>query len=514
LTSPAPAPAPALELRGIEKRFGPVRAVTSLDLAIRCGEVHAVLGENGAGKSTLMNISSGFLAPDVGLILVNGEPVEFGSPRDALAAGVGMVHQHFRLVAQFSVAENLAIGANDVPAVISRGELNERAAKLSEQFRLSVEPDRPVWTLSAGEKQRVEILRTLCRGAQVLILDEPTAVLTPDEGLQLCATLRDMAADGVAVVFISHKLNEVLDVADRISVMRRGSLVATEPRHNCDVDSLARLMFGDVSSTNRPTRRERTSEGPVVLKVTRVSATDERGVKTLKDISFDVRRGEIVGVVGVAGNGQQDLEAVVTGLVKPDSGDVQVDDGRNSGPRAAKHTRVAHIPEDRLGMGLVPGEPIWSNAILRRHREKPISHGPLLRRDRARKFASDLAQSVNLSTTSVRTPVGHLSGGNAQKLLTGRELYGDRVLVVAVNPTQGLDVRAAAGVREALQEAAGRGLGVLLISADLDEVLLLGDRVAVLYEGAIVGQFNRDQTDRDQIGKLMGGDVSGAPNGE
>ena len=496
---------PRLELRGIEKRFGPVQAVASLDLSFNRGEVHAVLGENGAGKSTLMNISAGFLAPDAGAILIDGQPVLFGSPRDAIAVGVGMVHQHFRLVEQFSVAENLAIGAADVSEVVSQAELKRRAAGLSEQFGLGVEPDRPVWTLSVGEKQRVEILRTLSRGAQVLILDEPTAVLTPEESVQLCSTLRGMAAGGATVVFISHKLNEVLAVADRISVMRRGALVATEPRANCSLDLLAKMMFGDFSGEQRVSHRERESGSPVVLGLSQVSASDDRGVRALRSVSFDVRLGEIVGIVGVAGNGQQELEEVITGLRKPDDGKIEINGKVTRGVRAIQNAKIAHIPEDRLGMGLVGGESIWRNAILRRHHVKPISQGPLIRRRAAKRFAADLADSVNLSTKDVATPVRHLSGGNAQKLLAGRELHGDRVAVIAVNPTQGLDMQAAGAVRNSILEAADRQLGVLLISADLDEVLLIADRILVLYEGEIAGEFESDQADRDRIGVLMGG---------
>ena len=504
---------PALELRGMEKRFGPVQAVASLDIAFKRGEVHAVLGENGAGKSTLMNIAAGFLAPDAGTILVNGVPVQFGAPRDAIAAGVGMVHQHFRLVEQFTVAENLAIGAADVPEVTSLVELNMRAEQLSEQFGLGVEARRLVWTLSVGEKQRVEILRTLSRGAQVLILDEPTAVLTPQESMQLCSTLRGMAAGGATVIFISHKLNEVLAVADRISVMRRGSLVATEERADCDLDVLAKLMFGDIPGEQRTAYRERDPNSPVVLGLNRVSASDDRGVRALRDVSFDVRLGEIVGIVGVAGNGQQELEEIVTGLRKPDDGNIEVNGRVMRGARAFQNAKIAHIPEDRLGMGLVGSESIWRNAILRRYRGKPISRGPLIRGRAARRFAGELASSVNLSTNKVGTPVRHLSGGNAQKLLAGRELHGDRAAVVAVNPTQGLDVQAAGAVRDALLEAADRGLAVLLISADLDEVLQLADRILVLYEGEIAGEFESDQLERDQIGRLMGGGARQAASG-
>jgi simple sugar transport system ATP-binding protein len=500
---------PALELRGIEKRFGSVQAVDSLNLSFAPGEVHALLGENGAGKSTSMNIAAGFLAPDVGTISVQGEPIQFGTPRDAIAVGVGMVHQHFRLVEQFSVARNLALGATDVREIISPGELTERAARLSEQYGLEVEPTRPVWSLSVGEKQRVEILRTLSRGAQVVILDEPTAVLTPDESDRLCATLREMAAQGRTVVFISHKLNEVMSVADRVSVMRAGSLVATNEKSDCDIQMLGRLMFGDAAAASPKAERRRQPSERVALRIKDAVVKDDWGLEALRGVSLEVRGGELVGLVGVAGNGQRELEEAIAGLRNLSAGAVEVDGTELSNGRPSKRSKLAYIPEDRLGMGLVGSEPIWRNAILRRHRSREISRGPIIRNGAAKRFAADLAESVNLSTKDGGTLVQHLSGGNAQKLLAGRELFGNRAAVVAVNPTQGLDVQAAAAVRDALVDAVERDLGVLLISADLDEVLLLADRVLVLYEGRICGEFRRGQSDRDRIGMMMGGGARG-----
>jgi simple sugar transport system ATP-binding protein len=500
---------PAITLRGIRKRFDQVVAVDGVDLAFAPGEVHALLGENGAGKSTLMNIVAGFLAPDTGEIELDGQSVLFRSPRDALAAGIGMVHQHFRLVEQFTVAENLAIGSADAGAKGSRGGLVRWAAEIGERFGLGIEPDKPLWRLSVGEKQRVEILRTLARGAKVLVLDEPTAVLTPPESHALLETVRRMAAEGATIIFISHKLNEVLSVADRITVMRRGQLVQTLPRAECDIPSLARLMVGDAATPEGVSveRTGRPSSGEPALVASGLSAHDERGVLALDDVSLTVARGEIVGVAGVAGNGQKELEEVLAGLRKPTSGTIRVG-GRDLVGQSVRRfieAGVAHIPEDRKGMGLVPSEPIWRNAILKRDREAPIARGPLLRSREAKRVARELAAKVNLSTDNVNTSVGHLSGGNAQKLLAGRELEGDRTVVIAVNPTQGLDVGAIAAVWRQLVAARDRGLGVLLISADLDEVLHLSDRILVQYEGRMVGEFVREDVERDHVGVLMGG---------
>jgi ABC-type uncharacterized transport system ATPase subunit len=495
---------PALALHGIEKRFGDVVAVHKLDIEFLPGEVHALLGENGAGKSTLMNIVAGFLTPDEGEIFVEGKPLQFGSPRVALAAGIGMVHQHFRLVEKFSVAENLAIGAHDVSPLSSTRALKNRAKKLAERYRIDIDPARKIWALSEGEKQRVEILRTLSRGAKILILDEPTAVLTPEESERLCSNLREMATEGSTVIFISHKLNEVLSVADRISVMRHGQLLATKDRSLCSLESLSKMMFEEHEDRDEShyVRREGGSE---VLVVSGISAHDDRDVLTLKDVSLTVRSNEIVGVVGVAGNGQQELEQVITGLRKPDSGRVEIDGTLIRDVRSALRAGLAYIPEDRLGTGLVPSQSIWRNAILRNYKDRPIRRTRIIRARHAQHFASELSKTVNLSTNDTAALVQQLSGGNAQKLLAGRELEQDRRAVVAVNPTQGLDVKAATAVRQALGGACDRGLAILLISADLDEVLAVADRILVLYEGAITGDFTSDNADRDRIGLLMGG---------
>jgi ABC-type uncharacterized transport system ATPase subunit len=494
----------AVALHGIEKSFGDVVAVHKLDIQFLPGEVHALLGENGAGKSTLMNIVAGFLTPDEGEIFVGGKPLQFGSPRVALAAGIGMVHQHFRLVERFSVAENLAIGAHDVSALSSARVLNDRAKMLSERYRIDIDPTRKIWALSEGEKQRVEILRTLSRGAKILILDEPTAVLTPEESERLCSNLRVMASEGSSVIFISHKLNEVLSVADRISVMRHGELLQTKDRSLCNLDSLSKMMFEE-HEDREDFHHVRREGGNDVLVVSAITAHDDREVLTLKDVSLTVRSNEIVGVVGVAGNGQQELEQVITGLRKPDSGKVQIGGASIRGIRSALRAGLAYIPEDRLGTGLVPSQSIWRNAILRNYKDHPIRRTRIIRARHAQNFATELTKTVNLSTNDTTTLVQQLSGGNAQKLLAGRELEQDRRAVVAVNPTQGLDIKAATAVRQALSEACDRGLAVLLISADLDEVLAVSDRILVLYEGEIRGAFTSDNADRDRIGLLMGG---------
>jgi simple sugar transport system ATP-binding protein len=504
----AAAAVPAITLAGIHKRFGEVLAVDNVSLSLLPGEVHAVLGENGAGKSTLMNILGGFLAPDAGIIEVDGEPVLFKTPRDALAARIGMVHQHFRLVEEFTVAENLAIGVESVDSA-SRRDLERHAAELSERFGFPVDPSRRLWELSVGEKQRVEILRTLGQGAKVMVLDEPTSVLTAAEGEVLLATMRTMAAEGNTIVFISHKLNEVMAVADSITVMRKGRVVGQLGKSEAGLSKLAQLMIGDTAtqSDGAGARPSGSRVGETVLSVERVSACDAWGTETLHDVSLELRAGEILGIAGVAGNGQAQLEEVLTGMGSPTAGTIRL----NGTPMEGKSVRrfidagVRCIPEDRRGTGLAPEEPIWRNAILKCYRQEPVSRGFLLRKGAAMKIASELAEKVNLSTAQMNTPAAHLSGGNAQKLLAGRELEGEPSYVVAVNPSQGLDVGAVAAMWRQLVEARDRGIAVLLISADLDEVLHLSDRVLVQYEGRFVGEVPRAEADRQRIGVLMGG---------
>jgi len=436
---------------------------------------------------------------------VGGRSISFGSPRASLAAGIGMVHQHFRLVEKFTVAENLAIGADDVGSVSTPLQLVKRARALAEKFDVDIDPASPIWALSEGEKQRVEILRTLSRGARVLILDEPTAVLTPDEAERLCRNLRGMAAEGTTVIFISHKLNEVMSVADRISVMRHGALLQTRHRRDCTIETLSKIMFEEHEASDERLRHQQRTSGDEVLTVSHLSARDDRDVPALRNVSFVVRQREIVGVVGVAGNGQKELEQLVTGDRRPDEGSIAIDGVEIHGIRSALRAGLAYIPEDRKGTGLVPSQSIWRNAILRNYLEEPINRRGLIRGRHARSFASELVARVELSTNDTATLVHQLSGGNAQKLLAGRELEQRRRIVIAVNPTQGLDIKAAYAVRKALSDACDNDLAILLISADLDEALGLADRILVLYEGQITGEFTAEQADRNHIGMLMGG---------
>jgi general nucleoside transport system ATP-binding protein len=496
-------------MHGITKRFPGVVANEDVHFEARVGEVHALLGENGAGKTTLSNVLTGLYRPDEGEIELYGEPAHFHSPRDALDAGICMVHQHFRLVDPFSVAENVLLGDH-------RGEgrrvfvhppaIERRVAELGEAYSLAVDPHARMWQLSIGEQQRVEILKALYRDARILIMDEPTAVLTPQEADALFATLRSMAGEGRTVIFISHKLHEVMAVADRVTVLRGGRTVATIEAADATLRSLAALMVGREVDAVRRTVPEH-APGVVALDVEGISARGDRGGEALRNVSLRVRAGEIVGVAGVAGNGQRELAETVSGMRSPSAGTIEVAGRalRRGDPRAAIAAGVAHVPEDRLGTGLAPSLSITRNAVMKTYRSPPLSWGPVLRLRRMADIARSLITRYDVKAPGPETPVRNLSGGNLQKLVLGREFQGDPIVLIAAQPTRGLDVGAIETVHGYLREAAADGVAVLMISEDLDEILALADRVAVMYEGAIVGELDASAAGSEEIGFLMAG---------
>jgi simple sugar transport system ATP-binding protein len=499
----------AVELRGITKRFPGVVANDDVDFEASAGEVHALLGENGAGKSTLSNILTGLYRPDEGEIAIEGKTVSFSSPRDALDAGICMVHQHFRLVPPFTVAENVILGdhrGEGKKFMVHPRHIERRVAELGERYRIAVDPRARIWQLSLGEQQRVEILKALYREARILILDEPTAVLTPQEADSLFQTLRVMADEGRTIIFISHKLHEVKAVSDRVTVLRGGKVVATVETVDATQRSLASLMVGrEVSMAERV---ERTADiGDPVLEVRDLRALGDRGAETLRGISLTVRAGEILGLAGVAGNGQRELAEAVTGMRPFTSGSVTVDGRQLNGGDAREAIRagVAHVPEDRLHTGVAPSLSIASNVVLKAYRGKQLTKGPMLRLRTIRDYAASLIKRYDVRGGGPELPARQLSGGNLQKVVLAREFEGEpRVLVVA-SPTRGLDVAAIETVHGYLRDAASKGVGVLLISEDLDEIRALADRIAVIYEGTIVGEVRADTATVEEIGLMMAG---------
>ena len=497
---------PAVRLRGITKRFPGVVANDGVDFEAAAGEVHALLGENGAGKTTLSNVMTGLYRPDEGSIELYGRPVEFRSPRDALDAGVSMVHQHFRLVGAFTVAENVVLGDHRGEARTFRlrpRRIERRVAELGEQYGLAVNPRAKIWQLSLGEQQRVEILKALYRESRVLILDEPTAVLTPQEAETLFVTLRSMADDGRTIVFISHKLNEVKAVAERVTVLRGGRSVATAPTADATPQSLAELMVGRELAAIRPERVEVPVEDETLLEVEDLWADGDRGETALRGVSLRIRAGEILAVAGVAGNGQRELAETITGLRPATRGLISVRGKRLRGgdPRRAIRAGIAHVPEDRLGTGVAPSLDVASNAALKSYR----GQGPFLRRRLIRRRADELIRTFDVRGATHATPARQLSGGNLQKVVLGREFSAKPSVLVAASPTRGLDVAAIASVHGYLREAAAEGMAILLISEDLDEILALAHRVVVLYEGELAGEVDPRGATVNEIGLLMAG---------
>jgi len=495
---------------GITKVFPGVVANDGVTFEAAAGEVHALLGENGAGKTTLSNILTGLYRPDGGEIELYGETVRFHSPRDAIDAGIGMVHQHFRLVEPFTVAENVVLGdhrGEGGRAILRPASTERRVAEISQRYQLAVNPKAKIWQLSIGEQQRVEILKALYREARVLIMDEPTAVLTPQEAEGLFATLRAMADEGKTVIFISHKLHEVKAVSDRVTVLRGGRTVATVAAATSTARSLASLMVGREIEVARPLERARALADVQALEVDGLTVAGDRGETAVRDVSFRIREGEIVGVAGVAGNGQRELAEALSGMRDIEAGGVRVGGRllRGGDPREAILAGVAHVPEDRLGTGLAPSLSVTSNVVMKTYRRRSLSHGPLLALRRMREVAVRIVRRYDVKTPGTETPVRNLSGGNLQKLILGREFEDDPLVLVVAQPTRGLDVGAIETVHSYLRDAAAKGVGILLMSEDLDEIRALADRILVVYEGEIAGELHAGAASVEEIGLLMAG---------
>ena len=491
----------ALELRGITKRFGSIVANDGVDFDLRRGEVHALLGENGAGKSTLMRVLYGLYPPDGGRIFVRGEAVKIASPRDAIALGIGMVHQHFVLVDPFTVAENIILGMED-GAILDREGSETRVAQLADAYGFQIDPSAVVENLSVGEEQRVEILKALYRGVDILILDEPTAVLTPAETSELFDNLRRLRDDGKTIVFISHKLDEVLDIADRITVLRRGAVVGETTPIQTSKAHLAEMMVG------RPVlfrlEKPQVEPGESALKL-----EDVHGGR-LHGLSLEVRRGEIVGVAGVEGNGQRDLADTIMGLRRVDAGRIELD-GKDLSPLTTEEIRnagVAFIPEDRHEQGLVLDMTLWENSIIGRQDDEEFSgRFGILALRKIKELATRLLAEFDVRARSIDVTARTLSGGNQQKLILARELETDPALLLAAQPTRGLDVGAIEFVWKEILEQKAAGRAVLLISAELDEIYALSDRIVTLYEGRITGEYAPDAP-VDEVGRgMLGGNV-------
>jgi simple sugar transport system ATP-binding protein len=496
---------PLLELKGITKRFPGVVANDHVDFDLVKGEVHALLGENGAGKSTLMNILYGLYHPDEGQISLRGEPARIDSPHAAIDAGIGMVHQHFMLIPVMTVAENIVLAVEPRKGpFLDLDTANEKVREISKRFGLAVRPEARIESISVGMQQRVEILKALYRGAEILILDEPTAVLTPQEAEELFQIIRSLQAEGKSIIFISHKLGEVLAIADRITVLRRGKTIETIPREGATEESLARLMVGrDVLLRVEKTPGQ---PGAPLLRVEDLRVREERGLECVRGISFEVRAGEIVGIAGVDGNGQTELVEAIAGLRKPEAGRIIVggEDVTDETARQCFDAGLGHIPEDRQRRGLVLDFSLAENIALHDYRRRPDSKWGWLYPKRLIARAGNLLKEFDVRGGGPRTPASSLSGGNQQKVILAREISRDPAILVAAQPTRGLDVGAIEFVHRRLVTERDEGRGILLVSFELDEILSLADRILVIYEGQIVGEYSPDVTE-EELGIAMTG---------
>ncbi len=495
-----------IEMQNIVKRFPGILANDHVNFDLRRGEAHALLGENGAGKSTLMNILAGLYRQDEGEIQVEGRPVSFRSPADAIACGIGMVYQHFMLVPSQTVAENIILGLKEPRFWLNLPKAEQRVEELSMQFGMKVDPRARIWQLSVGEQQRVEILKMLYRGVKILIMDEPTAVLTPQEVHELFGTLRSMTAAGRSIVFISHKLDEPLEIADRITVMQRGRVTAAglDPK-TITKPELARLMVGREILFRID--KKAVEPGEVVLEIENLRAMNDKGVEALRGISLQVRAGEILGIAGVAGNGQSELAQIITGLRTCTTGHIRVhgEELSNKNALRAIETGVAHIPEDRSGVGSAATLSVADNLIMKSYRKAPVAEGFRINQRKARQQARELKEEYQIAAPSIDTEARLLSGGNLQRLILAREISARPQLMVAVHPTRGLDVGAIEAVHRLLLQQREAHAAILLISEDLEEILALADRVAVIYEGQIMGIVSGENPDIEKIGLMMAG---------
>jgi general nucleoside transport system ATP-binding protein len=492
-------------MRGISKRYPGVTANDHIDLDLQRGEIHALLGENGAGKTTLMNILYGLAVPDEGQVLIDGTPVNIAGPSDAIARGIEMVHQHFMLIPVLSVAENVVLGAETManPVFLDKREASRRIRELAGRFGFELDPDAKIQSLSVGQQQRVEILKMLYRDAQILVLDEPTAVLTPGETEEVFVLLRSLAKDGRSIIFISHKLEEVLEVADRITVIRRGRVVGERRPAETTANELAELMVGRTvqlivdRGTSHPT--------DVRLKVEGLHVRDDRGSEVVQGVDLEIRGGEVLGIAGVAGNGQDELVEALVGLRRVSAGRIWLGgrDVTGASPRAINEANVGYVPADRHRFGLILAFPLTDNLVLTSYYKPPFAHGLIRDEHAILAAARDRIRQYDVRTPSAEVAAQTLSGGNQQKLIVAREFDGDTTLLVLDQPTRGLDVGSIEFIHRRIIEKRNAGTAVLLVSAELDEVMELSDRIAVMYRGKLVALLDGRTAEKNQIGLLM-----------
>ncbi|WP_028972576.1 ABC transporter ATP-binding protein [Spirochaeta cellobiosiphila] len=498
-----------LEMQGISKKFHDFYANKDVDLKVLGGEILGLLGENGAGKSTLMNILYGLYHQDEGQVIINGTVVRFKNPKDSIAYGIGMVHQHFMLVSNHTVAENIAMGMGGIPFFNPIKKIRNSIKEFGEKYGLNVDPDEKIYHLSAGELQRVEIVKALMHGADLLILDEPTSVLTPQEAEDLFRILRVMKADGHAIIIITHKMEEILNICDRALVLRKGQKVGEMDRADFSPSELAKMMVGRevLFSFDKP----ELEPGDVVLSVKHLRVRDDRGLESVKDISFEVRKNQVFGIAGVSGNGQRELVESITGLRPALSGQVIIADKdiTNESARVISNMGVGHVPEERIRFGIVPNLMIFENSVLKHHHNKPFSDFMFLDYKSIRTHAEMLMDLFQVSAPGIVHRTRNLSGGNIQKLILGREIVQQPDLLIASHPTYGLDVGATEYIRKQILERRNQGGAVLLVSEDLEELFEVCDQIAVIHSGEFMGILSQKDWSMEKIGLMMAGTTEG-----
>lgn len=500
--------APAVEMRGITKLFGDFKANDGIDLVVEKGEIHALLGENGAGKSTLMNVLYGLYKPTFGEVKINGEAVDFQGPKDAIGKGLGMVHQHFMLFQPFTVVENIILGEEPTKGVVLDKKIaREKVVELSNRYGLKIDPDAKIEDISVGMQQRVEILKALYRDAEILIFDEPTAVLTPQEIDELIAIIKALAAEGKSIIIITHKLKEIKALAEKCTIIRRGKRIDTVDVASATEAELAEMMVGRAIKFN--VNKKPVEAGEVALHIENLHVKDVRGVEVVKGLNLDVRKGEIFGVAGVDGNGQSEFLEAITGLRKIEEGKVVIEgkDVTNATPKAIRDAGMNNIPEDRNKRGLVQEFTVAENMVLHSYGEAPYSSKGILQEGPITSHADKLMESFDIRPRKSRYLAGDLSGGNQQKVILAREIDDDPDVLIAAQPTRGLDVGAIENIHQFLVQQRDKGRAVLLVSFELDEVMSLSDRIGIIYEGAITKTFNEGEADQKELGYYMAGGV-------
>ena len=498
---------PILEMRNITKKFGKVVANEDVNLVLNPGEIHALLGENGAGKSTLMNVLTGIYKPNSGSIYYKGKKVKIRSPRHAVDLGIGMVHQHFHLIPTLTAAENVFLYTPNCKRILHKKEMEEAIDACSKEFHLDVDPAAKIWQMSVGEQQRVEIIKLLYRGADILILDEPSAVLTAQEAVEMFKNLRKMAESGKSVVVISHKMNEVMQFADRITVLKGGKVEDTMLAEEATIERLTKAVVGDREFV--PQKNEGSSKKEqVVLELNNVVVKNDKGLEALKDISLNIHAGEIFGIAGVAGNGQKELAEVIAGLRKAEEGTILLngEDVTKLSVKQRIQKKISFIPEDRLTMGLVPGMTMDENRVLKQYNEQQFSKNGILKKKAISAVVDAEIERHEIKIVGKHAPVSLMSGGNQQKLIIAREISGDPTLLICAYPSRGLDMGAAEAVRQILLEQCNKGVAVLMISEELDELFQMSDRIGVLCDGEMMAILDSHETDYETVGRLMSGE--------